>query len=356
MLEEEDALLRASDAIGEIDSIFALAAGAKAYNLKRPQMTSCNVLHIKSGRHLLQEFGSENFVPNDCSLAGGSGTGSESQHREDVDRLGLAADSPSAIVVTGPNHSGKSVYLKQAATILFLAHVGSFVPADEAVVGITDKILTRIATRESVSRDESAFGVDLRQAAFSINFATRRSLVLIDEFGKGTATADGAALFEALIDHFLGLGRAEAPKVLAATHFHEIFDDGNFEKHPGLGLSHMSVSIDPVASRPEEKVRFLHVLREGRSTDSFGCNCAAMNGVASSVVERASHIAKLLTQGAELERICLRPREEEMKELQKKELRVRQFLSSMAVALDSSSSPKQPRSLLQPLFDTESIA
>ena len=353
VLDEEEALLHASDAVGEIDSIFALAAGAKAFHLSRPRMTTCNVLHIKEGRHLLREFCSGTFVPNNCSLAGGYGTDPEEQRDEGVDLQSILSDAPSAIVVTGPNHSGKSMYLKQAATILFLAHIGSFVPAEQAIVGITDKILTRIATRESVSRDESAFGVDLRQAAFSINFATRRSLVLVDEFGKGTATTDGAALFEALLDHFLSLGRDEAPKVLAATHFHEIFDSGEFEKRPGLGLSHMSVDVDPDASRPEEKVKFLHVLRDGRSTESFGCSCAAMNGVAPSVVERASQIAKLLGQGASLEKICQRSRAWDLRGLQEKEGRVRLFLSDMAEALDSATLPKPPRSMLRLLFDTK---
>ncbi|EPE04691.1 dna mismatch repair protein [Ophiostoma piceae UAMH 11346] len=337
VLGEEEALLRASDAVGEIDCIFALAAGAKAFHLSRPRMTNCNVLHIRKGRHLLRECCSGTFVPNNCSLAGGDGTDPEEQRDVGDDLQKIASDAPSAIVVTGPNHSGKR----------------SFVPAEQAIVGITDKILTRIATRESVSRDESAFGVDLRQAAFSINFATRRSLVLIDEFGKGTATTDGAALFEALLNHFLDLGRDEAPKVLAATHFHEIFDGGGFEKHPCLGLSHMSVDINPDASRPEEKVKFLHVLRDGRSTESFGCNCAAMNGVAPSVVERASQLSRLLAQGASLEDICQRSRKWDIRGLQEKEDRVRLFLSDMAEALDSAILSKPPRSMLRHLFDTK---
>lgn len=350
ILEREDALLRASNAIGHIDSILALASGAKSLNLTRPQMTEENVLYIRNGRHLLQEIGPGAFVPNDCQLAGGSGA-----HVEDTDfnfprMLGTANNTPRTVVLTGPNHSGKSVYLKQVAIILFLAHIGSFVPAEEAIVGITDKILTRIATRESVSRDESAFGVDLRQAAFSINFATRRSLVLIDEFGKGTATADGAALFDALLDHFLQMRRGDAPKVLAATHFHEIFERRGFRQHPHLGMCHMSVAVNPGALRPGEKVKFLHVLQEGQSTRSFGCHCAAISGVTPTVVERASQITRLLGQGTSLSKVCLQSRVKNIERLKGNEDQARHFLVRMADALDSSAGLQTPRELLQCIF------
>jgi DNA mismatch repair protein MSH5 len=350
ILEREDALLCASNAIGQIDSILALASGAKSLHLTRPRMTEENILYIHKGRHLLQETASGAFVPNDCQLSGGAGS-----YAEDPDCIcsrspDAANNTPSTIVLTGPNHSGKSVYLKQMATILFLAHIGSFVPAEEAVVGITDKILTRIATRESVSREESAFGVDLRQAAFSINFATRRSLVLIDEFGKGTSTVDGAALFDALLNHFLQMGHGNAPKVLAATHFHEIFERRGFKQHPHLGMRHISVAVDPGALRLDEKVKYLHVLREGRNTESLGCHCAAISGVTSTMVERANQITRLLGQGVSLSMVCLQSRVKDIERLKGHEDRARHFLAGMAEALDSSAGLKTPRELLQYVF------
>ncbi|EFX01179.1 adenylyl-sulfate kinase [Grosmannia clavigera kw1407] len=305
--------------------------GAESFGLSRPQMSAENVLEIQGGRHMLQELGLGKFVPNDCRLVGGLGSEDDrdADENELFSRQPPMQDAPSAIILTGPNHSGKSVYIKQVAIIVYLAQVGSFVPANRAVVGITDRMLSRIATRESVSRDESAFGVDLRQAAFSINFSTRRSLILVDEFGKGTNEVDGAALFHALMDHFLGLGRRSTPKVLAATHFHEIFDSGSLQQHPGLRLAHMSVSIDTGASQAEDKVKFLYKLQPGHSSDSFGCHCAAINGVDAAVVDRARRIAESLAHGGRLEKMCLELPAAEIGRLQDDENRARVFLSEM---------------------------
>lgn len=131
----------------------------------------------------------------------------------------VQAESPSMLVLTGPNYSGKSVYLKQVALIVYMAHVGSFVPAERAKIGLTDKILSRVTTRETVSRSQSAFMIDLQQISLAINLATRRSLLIIDEFGKGTESSDGAGLACAVMEYLLGLG-SDRPKVIGATHFH----------------------------------------------------------------------------------------------------------------------------------------
>ena len=135
-------------------------------------------------------------MPNDTSLIGGPGTDPLDQQYGGPNKNGRgvsqsiydpdAGDGPSMLMMTGPNYSGKSVYLKQVALIVYMAHVGCFVPADRAVIGLTDKILTRIATRETVSKFQSAFMIDLQQIALAMTLATHRSLVIIDEFGKGT--------------------------------------------------------------------------------------------------------------------------------------------------------------------------
>lgn len=126
---------------------------------------------------------------------------------------------PSMLVLTGPNYSGKSVYLKQVALIVLMAHVGSFVPANSARIGLTDKILSRVTTRETVSRAQSAFMIDLQQISLALNLATYRSLLIIDEFGKGTDSSDGAGLACAVMEYLLSLGNA-TPKVIGTTHFH----------------------------------------------------------------------------------------------------------------------------------------
>ena len=136
------------------------------------------------------------YVPNDTFLVGGPGTnqsvdinGEEAQHHPRSSQQtanNQPMNGPSMLMMTGPNFSGKSVYLKQIALIVYMAHVGCFVPAERALIGVTDKILTRIATRETVSKVQSAFMIDLQQISSALNLATHRSLVIIDEFGKGT--------------------------------------------------------------------------------------------------------------------------------------------------------------------------
>lgn len=157
-------------------------------------MTEENVIKIVKGRyaafftfpfttnnpsHPLQELCVPAYVENDTFILGGPGSDPPSSPSP-------TTDGPSALLLTGPNYSGKSVYLKQVATIVYMAHIGCFVPAASATIGITDKILTRIQTRESVSRVQSAFMIDLQQISLSLRLATERSLLIIDEFGKGT--------------------------------------------------------------------------------------------------------------------------------------------------------------------------
>jgi DNA mismatch repair protein MSH5 len=163
------------------------------------------------------------FVPNNTYLAGevDDDTTSPRGHQASVSSRHAinADDNPSMVIVTGPNYSGKSVYLKQVAIIVYMAHVGSFVPAERAKIGITDKILSRVATRESVSRIQSSFMIDLQQISLALSLASRRSLLIVDEFGKGTDPSDGAGLACAVFKHLLDRGR-DRPKVLGATHFH----------------------------------------------------------------------------------------------------------------------------------------
>lgn len=261
------------------------------------------------------------FIANDTLLLGGSGDGGA----DETIVSDLMGEVPSMLVMTGPNHSGKSVYLKQVALIVYLAHIGSYVPAEQACIGLTDRLLTRIATRESVSRNESAFAIDLKQAAFSINFATRRSLILIDEFGKGTNAMDGAGLLSALLDHFLNLDE-DAPRVLAATHFHEIFENKLLPNTPKLAFAHMDVRVDLDTQSVDDQVTFLFRLMPGRSASSFGSRCAAMNGVESAVVERSEALVLLLARGEDLRAACARLSDRETERLEEAEDVARGFL------------------------------
>jgi DNA mismatch repair protein MSH5 len=315
VLEHEEPLLLASDMCGEFDAIHALALGAEKYDWHVPQMVEASIIHIEEGRHPLQELVVPAFIPNPCHLFTGT---SDIRAAQD--------GSPQALVLTGPNHSGKSVYLKQTAIIVYLAHIGSFVPAVQATVGLTESILTCMSPRESMSGGESAFARDMKQAALSTKSSTPRSLVLIDEFGKGTNGDDGAGLLAALLDYYLSLG-PKCPRLLAATHFHEVFECGYLENHNGLRIAHMNVRMDWDASLVDDQVTFLFNLEYGHSTSSFGGRCAALNGVPSAVVERAENISKLLARNEDLSAVCARLSREEEEQLGKAEMTARLFLS-----------------------------
>ena len=194
VLRYEDMLVNVSNICGELDCLLALAQGAQIHKFSRPRLTKNNFIHIKGGRHPLQELTVPSFVPNDTCLVGGKGSQTEepvpSQTQSTQNSVTTDhEDGPSMLMMTGPNYSGKSILLKQVALIVLMAHVGCFVPAERATIGLTDRILTRIATRETVSQVQSAFMIDLQQISFALNAATNRSLVVIDEFGKGTDSA-----------------------------------------------------------------------------------------------------------------------------------------------------------------------
>ncbi|KAK2760737.1 MutS protein msh5 [Arachnomyces sp. PD_36] len=332
ILTYENMLVEASDICGELDSLLALAQGANLYKLVRPQVVRPNVIDIKGGRHLLQELTVPSFVTNDSFLVGGDGD-PESTPDTAAESLGRSPNSggeiegPSMLLLTGPNYSGKSVYLKQVALIVYLSHIGSFVPADKATIGLTDKILSRISTRETVSKIQSTFMIDLQQISLALNLATKRSLIIIDEFGKGTDSSDGAGLACGLFEHLLNLGN-ERPRVLAATHFHELFENGFITARPELQFGYMEVQTDPRAQEIENQITYLYNFRLGRSNASFGTNCAAMNGISPEIVARANELSALSLRGEDLVAVCAKLCPEEMEDLKEAEMIAREFIAA----------------------------
>lgn len=329
VLKYEKLLVSASNLCGELDSLVALALGARKYRYSPPQVTTANIISIEGGRHALQELTVPAYIPNGCRISGGSSN-------EDADEESLLShrrsgsvhtsiENPSMLIMTGPNYSGKSVYLKQNALIVYMAHIGSYVPADRAIIGLTDKILTRIATRESISRDQSAFMIDLQQISLMVTLCTRRSLIVIDEFGKGTNASDGAGLCCGVLEYFLSLD-IERPKVLAATHFHEIFESGFLQERAELSFGHMEVLVDTQAEEVEDQITYLYNFVPGRSISSFGTVCAVLNGIDPAVVERADELILLAARGEDLIAACSKVGEEEAQDLENAEQIGRQFL------------------------------
>ncbi|CAI6250959.1 unnamed protein product [Periconia digitata] len=328
ILGYEEVIVQASDILGELDSLLALSQGAQTYNLHCPNMTQDNLIDIKGGRHILQEYAlSAKFVPNDTLLVGGLGPRESSPHAGGTSSRRFPtdeADCPSMLILTGPNYSGKSIYLTQVALIVYLAHIGSFVPAESATIGITDKILSRVSTRETVSRSQSTFMIDLQQMSLALNLASRRSLLIVDEFGKGTDSSDGAGLAAAILTHLLGLG-ADSPKVLAATHFHEIFENNLLPQSPQLAFGHMEVCVNDTAAEPEDQVTYLYNFRDGRSNSSFGACCAAMNGIPVEIICRADDLIAMAIRGEDLVAACASMPVAEAEELREAQM-AREFL------------------------------
>ena len=330
ILQDHQVLLASSDILGELDCMLALAHGAIAHKLVRPHIVDSNIIEITGGRHILQDMVVPSFVPNDTTLRGGDCTDE------------AYTQYPSMTILTGPNYSGKSVYQNQVAIIIYMAQVGCFVPAEHCTLGITDKILTRISTTETASKPHSAFMIDLQQVGLALNVCTPRSLIVIDEFGKGTDTCDGAGLMAGVLQHIVELG-TETPKVLAATHFHEIFGLGLFDEatEPGLRHAHMQVRVDRNHAltevkgknkqkrgfaQPAEEVTYLYQLQPGRSTLSYGTQCARMNAIPAPIVKRAADLADAIAKGVDLVAMCSGLSEVEMRDLMLAERTGRRFL------------------------------
>lgn len=193
------------------------------------------------------------------------------------------------IALTGPNASGKTIVLSQVALIVFMAHIGSFVPCSEATIGITDKILTRVRTRFSASLNESSFMIDLKQACNIVTESTSKSLVIMDEFGKGTIPQDGMGLFAAITSHLI----AKKCHVIVATHFHELFQDGLLLSiTPQISFYTLDIQFR------EQQITYLYKLKQGKSIQSLGIQCAQQAGCPTNIITRAQAIASNLANNS----------------------------------------------------------
>lgn len=254
--------------IAQMDCLLSFAYNAKQYKYHRPEITQEPVLNIKQARHPVIE---QQLPPGEAYIA---------------NDLVLDKTEQQVIILTGPNMSGKSALLRQTAIITLMAHMGSFVPADSAKIGLTDKIFTRVGASDNLSGGESTFMVEMNETASIINNITERSLVLLDEIGRGTSTYDGISIAWSIVEHLHNT--AAKPKTLFATHYHELNElEQRLERVRNYHITHKETG---------NKVIFLRKLAPGGSRHSFGIQVARMAGMPHSLLDRANEILSLLEE------------------------------------------------------------
>jgi len=255
--------------IARLDCLLSFATLAIENKYVRPVLTDSDIIDIKQGRHPVIEKQlpiDESYIPNDVYL---------DNKKQQI------------IILTGPNMSGKSALLRQTALIVLLAQIGSYVPAESAQIGIVDKIFTRVGASDNISRGESTFMVEMNEAASILNNLSPRSLLLLDEIGRGTSTYDGISIAWAMVE-FIHEHPVASAKTLFATHYHELNEmEASFSR-----VKNYNVSIKEI----NNKIIFLRKLKHGGSEHSFGIHVAQMAGMPKSVVNRANEILKELEQ------------------------------------------------------------
>jgi DNA mismatch repair protein MutS len=252
-------------ALAQLDVLASFSETARLHNYCRPQISDEDVLQIRDGRHpvLEQQLVEERFVPNDTAF----------NHELQI------------ALITGPNMAGKSTYIRQVALLTLLAHTGSFVPATEARIDLVDRIFTRIGASDDLSRGQSTFMVEMTETANILNNATARSLIVLDEIGRGTSTFDGLSLAWSIVEH---LHNAVGAKTLFATHYHELTE---------LSLRLPRLKNFNVAVREwHDQIVFLRKIVEGGTDKSYGIQVARLAGVPKEVLERAKQILSNLEE------------------------------------------------------------
>lgn len=253
--------------VAVLDCLLSFALTARSHHYAKPEISDSTRLAIKAGRHPVIEKqlpAGESYVPND---------------------IYLDTETQQILIITGPNMAGKSALLRQTALIVLMAQMGSFVPAESAVVGLVDKVFTRVGASDNLSRGESTFMVEMTETASILNNLSNRSLILMDEIGRGTSTYDGVSIAWAIVE-YLHNRKDVRPKTLFATHYHEL----NQLAEDLPRVKNFNVSVKEVG----DKIIFMRKLKEGGSEHSFGIHVAQLAGMPNPVVLRANDILHLL--------------------------------------------------------------
>lgn len=260
VLEHLDAIQTTASALAEIDVLTSFAEVARLFDYCRPVLNESGNLVIEKGRHpvLDQNIGEEKFVPNDT---------------------GMDPEKNRFMLITGPNMAGKSTYIRQVALIALLGQIGSFVPAESAEIGLVDRIFTRVGASDDIAKGQSTFMVEMTETALIANNATERSLVILDEIGRGTATYDGLSIAWSVVEH---LHDRVGCRTLFATHYHELTQ---------LAASREAVNNFNIAVREwNDQIIFLRQIIPGAADKSYGIQVARLAGLPDSIIDRAKEI------------------------------------------------------------------
>ncbi|MEY4095216.1 MAG: mismatch repair protein MutS, partial [Acidobacteriota bacterium] len=260
-------VLDTARAVAAVDVLLGLAETATASNYTKPHVHDGDEISATDLRHpVVERLAGGTFVPNDIMLN---------------------ADTNQLVILTGPNMGGKSTYLRQVALLCLLAQSGSFVPAREAKVGLVDRLYARVGASDNIARGQSTFMVEMQETSHILSGATSKSLVVLDEIGRGTATFDGLSIAWAVAEHIATNPRSR-PKTLFATHYHELTDLA--DAFPGV------VNFHVAAREWKDDIIFLHKILAGRSDRSYGIQVARLAGLPATVIARARDILSSLEQ------------------------------------------------------------
>jgi DNA mismatch repair protein MutS len=260
--KNREEILLAASSIAYLDTVASFAEAAEQHNYVRPTVIDAPQLTIREGRHpVVERVLDEAFVANDIELGG--------------------RDAPEIVLITGPNLSGKSTYLRQTALIVLMAQVGSYVPASVATVGLSDRIFTRIGLYDRIGRGESTFMTEMVETAHILHNASPRSLILLDELGRGTSTYDGLAVARAVLEYIHNHPQIRS-KTLFATHYHELTELADML--PRLKNLHVEIAEEG------SELRFLYKISPGSALKSYGVYAAKLAGLPSPVVRRAEKL------------------------------------------------------------------
>jgi DNA mismatch repair protein MutS len=269
-------------ALAQLDVLASFAEIARLHDYCRPEVSDAGALQITDGRHpvLEQSLVDERFVPNDTALASiGARSSSSARTESETEHAEQELRAPQIALITGPNMAGKSTYIRQVALLALLAHTGSFIPAKAARIDLVDRIFTRIGASDDLARGQSTFMVEMSETANILNNATPRSLIILDEIGRGTSTFDGLSLAWSIVEYLHNIVGA---KTLFATHYHELTE---------LAQRLPRIKNYNVAVREwHDAIVFLRKIVEGGTDKSYGIQVARLAGVPKEVLERAKQI------------------------------------------------------------------